>query len=133
MLGFPPWPQPAEASHLDLVMGRKRGGDFRGVCMPGGEGGERTWLSSAWGRDTREGWAPGGSGGLGETAQALAAEGGGKVGESPWRPRQCGWPLAGQPAAHLGPGPHFPAWGLLERREGKWVRQPLPRDQVIST
>lgn len=35
MLGFPPWPLPAEASHLDLVMGRKRGGDFRGVCVWG--------------------------------------------------------------------------------------------------
>lgn len=52
MLGFPPWPQPAEASHLDLVMGRKRGGDFRGVCM---RGGEHTWLSSAWGRNTKRG------------------------------------------------------------------------------
>lgn len=34
-LGFPPWPLPAEASHLDLVTGRKKGGDFRGVCKEG--------------------------------------------------------------------------------------------------
>ena len=38
MLGFPPWPLPAEASHLDLVMERKRGGDFRGVCVLVGGG-----------------------------------------------------------------------------------------------
>lgn len=91
--------------------------------------GGHTWLCSGLrGGASREGWDSGGRGGLGETSQPLAVEGGGSVGESPGEGRAM-WGAPRRASSTPGtrfPQPPSPLPLLLRggcRREGKerWV------------